>query len=303
MCILAQISAVRRKVKSPSHSVLGASAGTLFLFHLPLCRRKGTACVDATLYWLLLLCRFAWPLWTLRTLTGRYRRYEPARGGSRIGLIHPLPCEPISGQSHTGLAFYWRPQDAAPAGSVAFQKPRLSSFFFSFLFFRKSKFLHKSQASLMVPGRSLTLMSDWITLCNAKQTNKEKKTKKLTGVRYWLQCNGDLNWPLGSWCIWKHNAASCILASSFHPSARDKLQYHTLDSFFSLPRKVNDRKALIGRVHGVCTLCTSTWSSHRVYTNETVPGEGDWLEIAVARVPTEGRIYNRAPRDLLEKGV
>lgn len=40
-----------------------------------------------------------------------------------------------------------------------------------------------------------------------------------------------------------------------------------------------------------------------VYTNETVSREGDWLEIAVARAPTEGRMYNGALRGLLEKGV
>lgn len=94
--ILAQLSAVCLKMKSPS------SLAPCFLFHLPVCRRKGTAP-----YWLLLLCWWAWLLWTLRTLTVRYRRYEPARGGSRIGLIRPLPWEPISRQKHTGLAFYW----------------------------------------------------------------------------------------------------------------------------------------------------------------------------------------------------
>lgn len=44
-------------------------------------------------------------------------------------------------------------------------------------------------------------------------------------------------------------------------------------------------------------------SSLGVYTNETVSGEGDWLEIAVAWDPTEGRMHNGAPRGLLEKGV
>lgn len=48
---------------------------------------------------------------------------------------------------------------------------------------------------------------------------------------------------------------------------------------------------------------TSTYSLLRVYTNETVPGEGDWLEIAVARFPTEGPMYNGTLRGLLEEGV
>lgn len=53
-----------------------------------------------------------------------------------------------------------------------------------------------------------------------------------------------------------------------------------------------------------CEFCyISTESSLWVYTNQIVSGEDDWQEIAVARIPTEGRMYNRALRGLLKDGV
>lgn len=59
---------------------------------------------------------------TLRLYIRCYHWYKPGQVREQIGLIHPLPWEPISGKNQTDLAFCWRPWGAAPSGSDPFLK-------------------------------------------------------------------------------------------------------------------------------------------------------------------------------------
>lgn len=58
---------------------------------------KDVGCKEKLVYWLITLCGAASLLWTLRMNTRCYHLHKPAQGGQGIGLIHPLPRDPISG--------------------------------------------------------------------------------------------------------------------------------------------------------------------------------------------------------------
>lgn len=123
--------------------------------------------------------------------------------------------------------------------------------------FYGGKFLHKRQVSLIVLGRSLTLMSDWIALCNAKQTKKIRQR--------WLE--------LAAWVM----RLLRIRCSELHPSIFPPIRrWQTLIShfgfLFSFPEKSMTKKK--SKWHN-SSHWTSPWSvyfatrPHEVHTGST----------------------------------